>query len=627
MLRPVTHRSIAAPDAAPSAAGSPLAPRIRWLVLLAVLIVGLLLFVWRVGSTGLVDETPPLFAASARAMARSGDWLTPRVNGLPRYDKPPLVYWLMGLGYALPGQARWNPLGTWAASLPSALSSVGVMLLLAATLLRWPQPGFSPVRPGRLLQAITAASAALAFALSPLVLLWSRMAVSDALFSALLSAALLLFWWRYAGAQAWWPGWLLLGLAVLAKGPVAVVLAGLALALFAWLQRDFQGLRRRLRPAPGLLLTAVVALPWYGLELLVEGRPFVDSFFGYHNLQRFSGVVNNHLQPWWFFGPVLLVAALPFTPLLLAGLWSGLRLPPAQPPASLARFASCWLLAVLLFFTVAATKLPSYWIPATPAAGVLIALAAQDLIAAPGQRGGRWWRAATLLCVAVISGALLLSSRWIPLIVEPELPTLPAELIASGAVLRAGGCFALALVAGLLLWRAPRPWGQAWLLLQQLAMGLFVLTSLVPMIGLGDRLRQLPIRRTAEAVIRQRRPQEPLAMVGILKPSLHYYTNQVVIYEGIQPSGPANLADRLLREHRRGQRPSPVTPGATVLVVIDQGTAARPDWRGLPHQLVDQQGLFALWRVQRMDLQRWSDGLRRQGFPGPDWQRPRPERY
>ena len=284
-----------------------MAPRRPWLVLAAVLVAGLALFVWRVGSTGLVDETPPLFAASARAMARTGDWLTPRVNGLPRYDKPPLVYWLMGLGYALPGQERWNPLGTWAANLPSALSSVGMMLLITATLLRWPQPAAAGalVSPG--LRSLTAASAALAFALSPLVLLWSRMAVSDALFSALLGAALLLFWWRYAGARAWWPGWLVLGLAVLAKGPVAVVLAALTLLLFGALQRDGRGLLERLRPRAGLVLTAAVALPWYGLELLVEGRPFFDSFFGYHNLQRFSGVVNNHLQPcgfscrcWWW---------------------------------------------------------------------------------------------------------------------------------------------------------------------------------------------------------------------------------------------------------------------------------------------------------------------------------------
>ena len=70
-----------------------------------------------------------LFAASARAMVERGDWLIPHVNGLPRYDKPPLVYWLMGLLYALPGQEHWNPLGTWASALPSALACVAVITL------------------------------------------------------------------------------------------------------------------------------------------------------------------------------------------------------------------------------------------------------------------------------------------------------------------------------------------------------------------------------------------------------------------------------------------------------------------------------------------------------------------
>ena len=109
------------------------------LLLALVAVAGALLFLLRLGATGLVDETPPLFAAAARAMAERGDWLIPQVNGLPRYDKPPLIYWLMGLVYALPGQAIWNPLGTWAARLPSALATIAVMLTLADTLLRWPQ--------------------------------------------------------------------------------------------------------------------------------------------------------------------------------------------------------------------------------------------------------------------------------------------------------------------------------------------------------------------------------------------------------------------------------------------------------------------------------------------------------
>ena len=67
------------------------------------------------------------------------------------------------------------------------------------------------------------------------------------------------------------------------------------------------------------------------LELLVEGQPFWDSFFGYHNLQRFTSVVNDHLQPWWYFGPVMLVAAVPLTPLLLVGLARMPRLAEPSP--------------------------------------------------------------------------------------------------------------------------------------------------------------------------------------------------------------------------------------------------------------------------------------------------------
>ena len=102
-----------------------------WGVTVVAVLLGLVLFVWDLGSIGLVDETPPLFAASARAMAESGDWLIPHVNGLPRYDKPPLVYWLMAALYSLPAHARWDPLGSWAAGLPSALASTATLLLSA----------------------------------------------------------------------------------------------------------------------------------------------------------------------------------------------------------------------------------------------------------------------------------------------------------------------------------------------------------------------------------------------------------------------------------------------------------------------------------------------------------------
>ncbi|MFZ9621231.1 MAG: ArnT family glycosyltransferase [Prochlorococcaceae cyanobacterium] len=581
-------------------------------LLLACLALGTALFVWQLGATGLVDETPPLFAASARGMAESGDWLIPRVNGLPRYDKPPLVYWLMGLLYLLPGQQLWNPLGTWASALPSAAASIAVMVVLSAVVARaWGS-------------RVLGLCAALAFALSPLNLVWGRLPVSDALFSALVSISLLLFWCsqhRRQGErhwQGWWQGWLVLGLAVLAKGPVAVVLVGLTLLSFALSRRELLLHWQGLRVLPGLVITAAVSLPWYGAALVVEGKPYWDSFFGYHNLQRFSSVVNDHLQPWWFFGAILVIASLPASPLLLLGLQQNLSARVGTPAQSLGRFAACWLLVVLGFFTLAATKLPSYWIPATPAAAILIASAAANTQAPRWHKQLAW--ALTLLLAALLALGLALAPQWFTLVSDPEMPTLATSVLASGALARAALCWGLAAVLPV-LWRGPLR-----LLALQLPLVGFALLALQPLWGLADQLRSAPVRAMAMAAVDQRRADESLAMVGILKPSLHYYSRRVVLYEGIEPADLSNLADRLSRERRRGQEPASSTSQPTVLVVIDAGTAARPHWQGLGPIELARNGLYRLWRLDRRRLEQRAAELAAQGVE-PTWQLPRPERY
>ena len=602
-------------------------PRQRRRGLFLILALAMALFCWQLGSTGLVDETPPLFAASGRAMAETGDWLTPRVNGLPRFDKPPLVYWLMGLAYALPGHEHWDPLGSWAAHLPSALASVVTMLAIGDTLMR--HSSSDDANPRR-----TAVAAALAFGLSPLVLIWSRTAVSDALLNGTLALSLLCQWRCYVSesGRRWWLAWIFLATAVLTKGPVAVVLTGMTLVLFAIIRRDLVGLWCRLRPLPGLVITVAISLPWYVAELLVEGQPFWDSFFGYHNLQRLTSVVNDHLQPWWFFGPVLVVASLPFTPLLLIGLSRVLAgffggASTAHKPAgdSLRDFAGCWLLAVLLLFTAAATKLPSYWLPATPAAALIMAMTAchADL---QGRWGllTAWWSTAAL--TFVLTAGFWLSSLWIPLIQDPEMPTLPAELLASGLVLRAAVCFLVALALGLWCLRSSV---SGRLLAWQGPLVAFHLLALVPMIQLGDRVRQLPVRMVAEQVVAQRRVGEPLAMIGVLKPSLHFYTDQVVLYEGKSRPALRNLVDRLSRERRRGFEGRPRNAdGASpsVLVVINKRTTAKKHWQGLQPQVLARVGIYELWRLDRARLEQRADELKAGGV-GLTWEKPRPERY
>jgi len=572
-----------------------------WLVL-AVLALGALLFVWRLGAVGQWDETPAIFAASGRAMAETGDWLTPRVNGHPRFDKPALIYWLIG-GFTALLPASWDPLGSWASTLPSALAMIALMLGLALTVL--PRSG-----------PWVALEAALAFALSPLVLVWGRVSVSDPLLTACIGLGMLGLWRTYAQPRApfpWWP-WLVLGLGVLTKGPVALVIAVPSLLLFGFWQRDLGGLCRAIRLLPGIALAVVVALPWYVLELLVEGQPFWDSFFGYHNLQRYTAVVNNHAGPWWFYAPVMVIASLPFTPLLLVGGASQLQdcwfRRPLKPEQSLPRFALAWLLFVVLFFSISATKLPSYMLPALPAAALLVALAD-----APG-RWLIWARWASVLMAAVMAAAFWIAAPLALQIDSPEIPGLGPALQASGAFVISGWVFAVVAIAGaVLLWRRGGRWPGSWLLALQLPLLAWQVLVLVPTGELVDQRRQRPVRQLAEQVRLQQRPGEQLAMVGVNKPSLHYYSRKVVLYAGRPPSGLLDLAEQL----------PPQAPG-TVLVVIDDTTAELPHWQDMPHEQLDAAGIYRLWRVPLEELQQRGEALAASGVQS-TWRLPNPERY
>jgi 4-amino-4-deoxy-L-arabinose transferase-like glycosyltransferase len=591
-------------------------------------------FLLGLGQTGLVDETPALFAASARQMAESGDWLIPQVNGLPRYDKPPLIYWLMGGLYALPGSDQWDPLGSWAARLPSALASTATMVALGDTLLRWPFSGQAGIPAQGLGRAATAINAALAFALGPLMLVWGRTEVSDALFTATLAISLLLAWRTFAAQRGpWWPCWSALALAVLAKGPVAIVLFFLTFGLFWLLGADADRLRRRLRPLMGLTLTLVLAAPWFALALLREGKPYWDSFFGYHNLQRFSRVVNNHHQGPWYFFVVLVLASLPFTPLLLLSLRRVLveARTPLAGPLSLGRFASAWFLAVLLFFSLSATKLPSYWLVATPAAALLVALA-PSIARQPGfgvgqepqsQGGLRWAMAASAALLVLVSAALALAPQWLPLINDPTLPGLAAA-VGHRPWLNLGA--AITLAAALLLSGLASNRPTARLLQSQAALLLLVPLVLLPVWQIGDQLRGAPIRQLAAVARAERSASEPLAMVGLIKPSLHFYSQSTVLFEGRSPHALVNLADRLRTESRPGLRPSSADRQPTLLLVIDSVTASKRHWRNIEGKQLAQAGPYRLWRLDRLWLEKRARLLQNEGM-NPSWRRPRPEMF
>ena len=593
----------------------------RLIILFVILIFGILVFLLGLGSTGLIDETPPLFASAGRAMSESGDWLTPKVNGIFRFDKPPLIYWLMGIFYSLPKNEVWDTYGTISARLPSALASLFLMLMIGDTIYCWPQKGDKKI--------FTPIVASLGFALSPLIIIWSRTAVSDALLCGTLGISLLLFWRRMASDRRdkCISPWIFLGLAILTKGPVAFVLAGFTITSFLLSQKDWRNLLEKIRPKKGLLITVLISLPWYLLELIKEGKPFWDSFFGYHNFQRYTSVVNNHAEPLWFFFYIMIIGSLPFTPFLFHGIVEAFKdliislKNDCSPSESLFIYALCWLGSVFVFFSISATKLPSYWLPAIPAAAILISNSFTKLLNQKKAFSYLW--IINLLILLGLSIVFFLSDIWLNFINDPEMPNLSSNLLSSGIIFKARLFFFAFTFIGLVLFILRSL--NTFLYLQILL--LFGQAFLMPPIrNLADSSRQLPLRNISKQILKARQGGETLAMIGIRKPSLHFYTKQIVFYEPGTAEGLVNLLERFNFDRRKNFQDKPNYNNESFLVVIDEYSSREEHWSNIKHQKLGIHGIYNLWRIKKSDLNSKGINLLNNGIET-NWQKKQIEKF
>ena len=407
----------------------------RFLNILIVFFLGFFLLLLGLGSTGLVDETPPLFATAGRAMSQSGDWLTPKVNGILRFDKPPFYYWLMAIFYSIPANEIWDELGSLSARIPSALSTLFLMIMIADTIFCSTENSKDKIKPSLI--------ASLSFLLSPLIIIWSRTAVSDSLLCATLGACLLSFWRRISSNddQICITPWFYLAIAVLTKGPFVLLIVCMTLLTFLLTHKNWKKLFLKLNPIKGIFVTIFISSPWYLIQLFSNGKVFWDSFFGYHNLQRYTSVVNNHAEPWWFYLYMLILASLPFSIFLIHGIVETFKEliikieNRSETTNNLYIFSLCWLISILLFFTISATKLPSYWIPAIPAASILISRSAQIL--SLNKRNISFIWLFTTLILFGFSIAFYFSDSWLVLINDPEMPDLVNQIKNSGLILKA----------------------------------------------------------------------------------------------------------------------------------------------------------------------------------------------
>jgi 4-amino-4-deoxy-L-arabinose transferase-like glycosyltransferase len=375
------------------------------MTLLVLLVLSGTLFFFRLGTPGLFDADEPAYAQAAREMLETRDWITPHFNGRPRFDKPILFYWLITLTYRVFGVTEL------AVRFWSALAAVILVLVIARAARRW----FGP--PADLL-------AGLAFTTNLLTALLARAAVTDMLLTLFVTLAIL------AGVEAlsgspqpgrWWAttGWAAMGLAVLVKGPVGLVIPGMALGGTLLVFRELRSGLRRLFPWQGLALFAAITFPWYVLVLAANGWAFVEGFVIKHHVTRYTGVISSHAGPLWFYLPVTLIGFFPWSGFLPRGLWQAGRLARRREARDRADrllvACACWAGGVFIFFSFAGTKLPSYLFPAFPAMALLVGATA---ILHEKDQVPRWLDGLAPWLIGVTAAALALGFAAVPWILD-----------------------------------------------------------------------------------------------------------------------------------------------------------------------------------------------------------------
>jgi 4-amino-4-deoxy-L-arabinose transferase-like glycosyltransferase len=212
--------------------------------------------------------------------------------------------------------------------------------------------------------------------------------------------------WYEGGRRRWLLGfYFFLALATLAKGPVAVVLAGLIILLFALGWRNLKLIAQTLW-WPGLLLFFAAALPWY-VAVQRANPEFFTSFIVQQNFARFSTDLYHHVRPWWYFVPIFLLAAVPWTFLMADGFARAVGRWKRETEEDDVTIGAdslflIWITVVVVFFSASHSKLPAYILPAVPAAAMLTADFLQRAVAA-GKRPRRAW----LVLHAAMAGGVM----------------------------------------------------------------------------------------------------------------------------------------------------------------------------------------------------------------------------
>jgi 4-amino-4-deoxy-L-arabinose transferase-like glycosyltransferase len=364
-----------------------------------------LMFFFQLGARDLVSSHEARAAQDAQRMLDTGEWGLPTLfDGQRDFQKPPAYYWMV----AAVGWLNGGHVSPWVARFPAAASALCSVLLVYAFLRR---EGYTS---GAFVAAVALATANHFVAIG-------RTARIDVPLTCAVAVALVSF---YRGCRDDYTPrralrerttlWFLLsalaaGFAVLLKGPIALALIGPVAVALLVVERFFSPAHERprlpfLSAVLGVVTVALVAAPWFVWANDATGGEFVRVFFWHHNVARFTGeseALASH--PWWYYGPRLAMALLPWAlPLNFLTIWSFRS--GAWREDRLLRFGLVWLVVMVVVLSAAQFKRADYLLPAFPGAMIALGCASERWLTA--RKRARSVRLATWFFGALVAGAL-----------------------------------------------------------------------------------------------------------------------------------------------------------------------------------------------------------------------------
>lgn len=406
-----------------------------------------LLWLVTLGTRSLVSADEGRYASLSLGMLQSGDWITPRLNGLLYFEKPPLQYWGGAIAFALLG------INEFAARLYPGLAGLATVFMLAGTARRlWGGPaGWRALLIGGATTWIVVNSHFL-----------SLDAGLTAALTAVLCALLLA---EKEGGRWMLAAWAAMALAILSKGLVGLLIPGAVLVLHGLWRLDFR-FWLRFRWLPGLAILLALTLPWFW-AVSARNPDFAWFFFVHEHFDRYLKPGHRREGAWWSFLPIALVGFMPWTGAL-----------PALLRQRRDDFAGSllllWAVFVLVFFSLSSSKLPSYILPMFPA---LVLLMARQAPAASALKNQLW-------LPILLWGVALLALPW--------LASRPPERTPPEAV----HALLIGIAVGAVVFLAAALWARRLLTQQRSMMALGViaaahLVATLTVLGSHDRYGQL----------------------------------------------------------------------------------------------------------------------------------------